>query len=101
MKQTLLSIAFVIFAFAIRAQVTSQPDLAVYPNPATESISVVDQNDAVGHLAIFNLMGRKVREFEFNKNERYSVADLPKGLYLVQVQDKAGKTLVTHKMEKR
>jgi hypothetical protein len=101
MRQILLSIAFVLTVFTVQAQVTNQPDLAVYPNPSTEFISVVDQNDAVGHLAIFNLMGRKVREFEFNKHERYSVADLPKGLYLVQVQDKAGKTLVTHKLEKR
>jgi hypothetical protein len=101
MKQTLLLFAFLVSGYVALAQSASLPDLSVYPNPTTEFISVKDQQDAVGHLAVFNIMGRKVREFEYTKGERYSILDLPKGLYLVQIQDKNRKVITTQKVEKR
>jgi Secretion system C-terminal sorting domain len=87
--------------FAAQAQSVSKPDLSVFPNPTTEFISVSDQSDQVGFIEVFNIMGRNVKKFEFVKGERYSVADLSKGMYLVQIQDKNHKTLTTQKVEKR
>lgn len=101
MKQILLSFAFVLVGLALSAQSNSKPDLSVFPNPATEFISVQDKNDAVGFLSVFNLVGKKVKEFEFVKGEQYSVADLPKGMYLVQILDRSKRNLTTQKIEKR
>ncbi len=101
MKQILLSFAFVLVGVALGAQSNSKPDLSVFPNPATEFISVQDKNDAVGYLSVFNLVGKKVKEFEFVKGEQYSVADLPKGMYLVQILDRNKHNLTTQKIEKR
>jgi len=101
MKQILLSFAFVLVGVALGAQSNSKPDLSVFPNPATEFISVQDKNDAVGYLSVFNLVGKKVKEFEFVKGEQYSVADLPKGMYLVQILDRSKRNLTTQKIEKR
>ncbi len=101
MKQILLSFAFVLVGLALSAQSNSKPDLSVFPNPATEFISVQDKNDAVGFLSVFNLVGKKVKEFEFVKGEQYSVSDLPKGMYLVQILDRSKRNLTTQKIEKR
>ncbi|HRI58142.1 MAG TPA: T9SS type A sorting domain-containing protein [Saprospiraceae bacterium] len=101
MKKILLSFAFVLVGVALGAQSNSKPDLSVFPNPTTEYISVQDKNDAVGFLSVFNLVGKKVKEFEFVKGEQYYIADLPKGMYLVQILDRSKRNLTTQKIEKR
>ena len=102
MKHLLLLIFVTLIGLTASAQsATHQPDLSVFPNPTTEFISVSDQNELVGFIEVFTVLGRNVKKFEFVKGERYSVSDLPKGLYLVQIQDKNHKTLTTQKVEKR
>jgi hypothetical protein len=101
MKSLLLVFAFALSAVALFAQKSSKPDLSVFPNPTTEYISVEDHADAVGEVSLFSLTGRKVKTFTYNKGEQYYVADLPKGMYLVQLIDKNKRILTTQKLEKR
>ncbi len=101
MKHVLLACAFVLFGIALKAQNHTRPDLSVYPNPVADYISVNDHNEQVGFIAVFSLTGRKVKEFEFVKGDTYSVSDLPKGMYLVQIQDRSRKILTTQKVDKR
>jgi len=101
MKHLLLACAFVLFGTALHAQNHNRPDLSVFPNPVTDYVSVNDHNDQVGFIVIFGLTGRKVKEFEFVKGDSYYIADLPKGMYLVQIQDRLHKTLTTQKVDKR
>jgi len=102
MKHFLLVFALVLVgSAALRAQNKSLADLSVFPNPTTDYISVKDNNDAVGFITVFNLVGKKVKEFEFVKGEQYYVADLMKGMYLVQILDRAKHTLTTQKLDKR
>lgn len=101
MKYLLLVFAFALSLTALQAQKNSKPDLSVFPNPTTEYISVEDHSDAVGEVVLFSLAGRKVKDFSFNKGEQYYVADLPKGMYLVQLIDKSKRILTTQKLEKR
>jgi Secretion system C-terminal sorting domain len=86
----------------LAAQSNSKTDLTVYPNPVTEFISINDSKDAVAHIVVFSLVGKKEREFECTtKGEQYQISDLPKGLYLVQLQDRDRKVLTTQKIQKR
>ncbi len=101
MKLLLPLFIFMLFGVAVQAQITNKADLSVYPNPTTEYISVNDNNDAVGFIAIFNLVGKKVKEFDFVKGESLFVADLPKGMYLVQLQNRGRQVLKTQKVDKR
>lgn len=101
MKILLPLLTFLLFGLAVQAQNSSKADLAVYPNPTTEYISVNDNNDAVGFIAIFNLVGKKVKEFDFVKGESLFVADLPKGMYLVQIQNRGRQVMKTQKVDKR
>jgi hypothetical protein len=100
MKQFLLVFAFVLGGIVLHAQ-SPKPDLSVYPNPATEYIFVQDNNDAVSEIQIVNLIGKKVKVFAYNKGEQFYIADLPKGMYLVQILDHNKSILTTQKLEKR
>ena len=101
MKILLPLYIFLLFGLSVHAQNSSKADLSVYPNPTAEYISVNDNNDAVGVIAIFNLVGKKVKEFDFVKGESLFVADLPKGMYLVQIQNRGRQVLKTQKVDKR
>ncbi|HOY08066.1 MAG TPA: T9SS type A sorting domain-containing protein [Saprospiraceae bacterium] len=102
MKKKLLLFVFVLAGMAVKAQSTARAELSVYPNPAAEYISVQDKHDAVGEIAIFSIVGRRVKEFEYTKgDQQYYISDLPKGMYLVQLIDKNKRILTTQKLEKR
>ncbi len=89
-------------SFALRAQSAGKGVLSVYPNPATDFIALSENADpSVAYLAVYNLVGKKVKDFEYVRGDHYSVSDLPKGMYLVQIQDRQRRTLSTQKMEKR
>ena len=79
----------------------SAKQLMVYPNPASEYI-MLKNSSGVQEVHIFNLVGRKVREFKtVEKGRSYDVAELPNGMYLVQLIDPRGKIMSTHRMNKR
>lgn len=101
MKHFLLLLFFVLAGLQLKAQGSIRPELAVYPNPATDYIAVNDNNDQVSRILVFNLVGRQVKTFQYVKGERYEVLDLPKGLYLVQLIDRNNKVLTTQKVDKR
>lgn len=104
MKHVLLSLLFfAFFALAARAQQTAKGggDLSVFPNPTTEYISIQDNNEAISQVAVFNLVGKKMRVFTQAKGERFYVADLPKGMYMVQLIDHSQKVVSTQKLNKR
>ena len=101
MRFFLLFILLIAFTIAGRAQTTAKGGLSVFPNPATEYITVNDAGESIEQVAIFNLVGKKVKEFEFVRGESYPVSDLPKGIYLVQLLDRNKRTIKTQKVEKR
>lgn len=101
MKYFLPFIFFLLVQGALQAQKSTKADLTIYPNPTTEYISVNDNSDVVGYIAIYNLVGKKIKEFDFVKGESLLVADLPKSMYLVQIQDRKRQILKTQKLDKR
>lgn len=103
MKQLLLVFVLFLGGVALKAQQASgaKPELSVFPNPAIDNITVQDNNDAVNQIVVFNLVGKKVKTFEHLKGEYHYVGDLPKGVYLVQLIDKAKHILTTQKIDKR
>ena len=76
-------------------------ELTVYPNPATDFI-MLKNAEGVKAIKIFNLTGRQVKYFDsIIKGASYPVADLPNGMYLVQLLDLEGDVITTHRMNKR
>ncbi|GJM33249.1 MAG: hypothetical protein DHS20C18_22500 [Saprospiraceae bacterium] len=79
---------------------TDRVELQIYPNPVSSHLSVND-NELVNEINVFNLVGRKVKSFDFVNGEKYYIGDLPKGMYLVQLIDKRNKILTTQRVSKR
>jgi len=101
MKHFLPLIIFLLAGLAAQAQNSSKTELSIYPNPTSDYISVNDHNDEVGYVVVFNLVGKKVKEFDFVKGESLFIADLPKSMYLVQLQNRKRVVLKTQKLDKR
>jgi Secretion system C-terminal sorting domain len=103
MKKNLLVCFFSILLFAAYAQAEKKSDfvsVSVFPNPATEFITV-NNEEAVKTVQIFNFTGRKMKNFDIVKGERYDVADLPNGMYFVQLLGKNNKVLATQRLTKK
>lgn len=94
MKPTLL----LVLSFFLLSAATPKP--LVYPNPAVDFISVSNE-EGVAEMRIFNMGGRLMRSFSTQTGAKYSVSDLPTGVYLVQLLDFRGKILTTQRIQKR
>jgi len=70
--------------------------LLLYPNPASSEISI-DSGKSVDKISIYNTNGRQVAEYYGSGMTRFSVSDLPQGLYLVRLSDTKSK-ITTHKI---
>ncbi len=84
-----------------RSSASSTAQLTIYPNPATNFI-MLKNSTGVNELRIFNLIGRQVVNFtSVEKGQSFPVADLPNGMYLVQLIDVNNDIISTHRMNKR
>ena len=82
------------------AQLISKKNISVFPNPAINFIGLSDTED-VKQLIVFNVVGRKMKSFMVSEGEKYNIAELPKGMYLVQILDYDNKVITTQRMSKR
>jgi len=76
------------------------PAIKIFPNPATDYFEV-SQSEKVAKIVVFNLVGKELKRFDAVEGQRYNISELPKGLYLVQLLDKGGQTIVTQRVSKR
>lgn len=66
--------------------------LSIYPNPASEYFSVTS-NQAIDEVVMYNSLGEEVyRAGHFGKETMIPVAELPAGLYIVQIRSGDGFT---------
>lgn len=57
-----------------------------YPNPAKDNLTVVNDNNAVLHAVVMNVLGQKVKSLTVeNGSKNLDVSDLPEGLYYLSV----------------
>ena len=105
MKKNILACLICLLSLGASAQAEKKldwntPSASVFPNPATEYITVTN-DDAVRNIYVFNLVGRKIKTFEVTKGERYEISDLPNGLYVIQLIGKTNKVLTTQRLTKK
>ncbi|PIY34492.1 MAG: hypothetical protein COZ08_01595, partial [Bacteroidetes bacterium CG_4_10_14_3_um_filter_42_6] len=74
-------------------------DLVVYPNPASNQVTVLADEDA--QVMIINLMGQTVKTVPVVKGANpIALTDLTNGMYLVKIDYKNGTTAVNRLMVK-
>lgn len=114
MYRNLLLIFLIAFSFSLFGQSITTDYLAsnkqektvkitqlkVYPNPATHFIQI-ENTKGIAALVVYNLVGRKIKEFQVEKGKSYSITDLPKGMYLIQFIGLDSKILTTQRLSKR
>lgn len=71
-------------------------DVTIYPNPTTGILNFNSKSD-IQNIALFDLSGRKISEFN---SAQINISSLPKGIYLVKISTKDGKT-TTKKVVKK
>lgn len=74
----------------------SASDVTVYPNPTTGILNFSSKSE-VQNVSVFDLSGRKISEFN---SSQINISALPKGIYLVKISTKDGKT-ITKKVVKK
>lgn len=80
---------------------TQNPKIKVYPNPATHYIKLSKVKN-VSKIKILSLIGSPLKLYNvINQEEKYDVATLPNGLYLVQLLDAQNKVITTERLNKR
>jgi hypothetical protein len=62
-------------------------DFVVYPNPATDSISVILAKESTGNIILYAVSGQKVLEEKITKQSSViSIKSLNKGTYLYKIE---------------
>lgn len=84
----------------IDATTPALPAIKVFPNPATDYIQLANADEAA-HIVLYNLVGRRVRQFAVERNGKYFVGDLATGMYLVQVLDAHQQPIATLRLSKK
>lgn len=104
MKHTLLLVVFLFLSVGLSAQSKTfagqAEDLRVFPNPVAEYFKV-GYSERVSSIQVMNAIGRRVKNFKYQTNQRYDVGDLPRGYYLVQFRDSDNRVLHTQRVSKR
>lgn len=79
---------------------TPEPKISIFPNPTTDFFEI-QSSRTIEKIVVFNLIGRELRTFNAEADRKYSVGDLPNGMYLVQVFDENNKVITTQRLQKR
>ena len=67
--------------------------IAIYPNPATDIVNIVSQNDS--ELSIYNATGKEIKRISTTQsNTTIDISDLPNGIYFVVVDGCAKKLTI-------
>ena len=77
------------------------PKIKVYPNPATNYI-MLSKIKNVQKIKILSLIGSALKSYQVvSLGAKYDVAELPNGLYLIQLLDDQNKIITTQRLNKR
>ncbi|TXF90129.1 T9SS type A sorting domain-containing protein [Neolewinella aurantiaca] len=98
MKNALLFCLFFTLNFGLSAQAPAE-DLRIFPNPVTTTFEI-GYSDRVKDVLVINMVGREVKAFDFGAKKKYDIADLPQGMYLVQLKDADDKVIHTQRVKK-
>ncbi len=78
----------------------SQKAVKLYPNPTTDFF-MLDGSATIEFVEVYNLLGRKVREFVGLEGRTYDVSDLHSGFYLVRLMAGEESVIKTINLSKR
>jgi hypothetical protein len=87
---------------ATRESAKSNASVRIFPNPATDFFSIQDDYDVVERVVVYNMIGRVMKNYSTNSNNgnKYTMTDLPEGLYVIRLLNSRGGTVKTIRLNK-
>jgi hypothetical protein len=78
-------------------QFTEELAVSIFPNPASNNITIENESGEISRIDIVNALGQQVYSQRYQNSTRISVdvAELPQGIYLVTVTNSENKIVVT------
>ena len=67
-----------------------RPKLVVFPSPATDRVTILTGSNRTQQASIFSVDGRCMMQFTVNAESTVDISALPKGVYYIHIQDRAG-----------
>lgn len=80
---------------------TPVPAVKVFPNPAADYFQIAEVDQAAAYIRLYDRNGRQVSFLNAAPNQRYNIADLPAGMYILSVEEENGKILQAGEIYKR
>jgi choice-of-anchor B domain-containing protein len=73
-------------------------DIAIYPNPANEHLTITSEVVSLNSMEILNMLGQIVIQASFNNsnNERIDISSLSAGMYVVRINNTTVKRLMVN-----
>ena len=78
----------------------TNPDISIFPNPASDYITIEDKKDVVKRVTFFNVLGKEIISHDASSNKKFDMMDFQNGIYLVQLKDQEGQILQTIRVRK-
>jgi len=78
----------------------TNPEISIFPNPASDFITIEDKKDMVKKVTFFNVLGKEIISYDASSNKKFNMMDFQNGIYLVQLKDKEGQILQTIRVRK-
>lgn len=74
------------------ANMNKASSLTIYPNPVNSRFTIVNGQELMKELRIYDVVGKEVKRYEIQDTKaEINISDLPSGVYLVQVQTETAK----------
>lgn len=75
--------------------------ISLYPNPASDYF-MLKNSENVSIVIVYNIVGRQMKRYKVNStNDRFTINDLPKGMYVIRLMNSNNDVLQTLRMNKR
>ena len=69
-------------------------DFAIYPNPATEMLTIINNSNIGTEVEIVNMIGQVVKRCEIIDRKELNISDLESGVYFVKMNGVSMKLIV-------
>ena len=68
-------------------EINNNLEMKVYPNPATETLSISIHSNKEQQIQIFNSLGMLLQEISITHSKEINITDLPRGIYFIHLNN--------------
>lgn len=92
LQPTVPSVSIFTILTSNHSPIIEDASLIVYPNPASENITILSENTGLNQVEIIDINGRLVRSFHFTEEQQVEIQlyDFSKGIYILKLTTKEG-----------